>query len=343
MSRFHVQPGHFPGHYFDTTVDYIRSVQQPSGAIPWFEGGHTDPWNHIEAAMGLSIGGRRSEAELAYQWLANEQLDSGAWWARYENGQPHEDPHMETNYVAYIATGVWHHYQIYQDPAFLRDFWPVVVKAMDFIARMQAPTGEIYWAMNMVKGLGDDALVTGSSSIYKSLECAIHIAEALNEPADQWRTMRARLGEAIRTRPERFDRSWESKARFSMDWFYPVMTGVLKPSEARMRLHQRWDEFVEPGLGCRCVSDRPWVTVAESCELTMALLAAGRHRQAVELFNWLHRMRNEDGSWWTGYVFDNPEIWPLERTTWTAGATLLAADAIAQHTAGHRLFLCHRR
>jgi len=40
-------------------------------------------------------------------------------------------------------------------------------------------------------------------------------------------------------------------------------------------LQTRWSSFVEHELGCRCVSDEPWVTVAESCELTLALLAAG--------------------------------------------------------------------
>ena len=39
------------------TARYIASVQQPSGAIPWFSEGIIDPWDHVEAAMGLSIGG----------------------------------------------------------------------------------------------------------------------------------------------------------------------------------------------------------------------------------------------------------------------------------------------
>jgi hypothetical protein len=32
-------------------------------------------------------------------------------------------------------------------------------------------------------------------------------------------------------------------------------------------------------------------------------------------------------------------IWPREKTTWTAGAILLAADALTQHTAAANLFL----
>ncbi len=35
----------------------IAKVQLPSGEIPWHLGGKTDPWDHVEAAMGLTVGG----------------------------------------------------------------------------------------------------------------------------------------------------------------------------------------------------------------------------------------------------------------------------------------------
>ena len=47
------------------TVDAIAEWQLPSGMIPWFPGGHADPWNHVEAAMALTLGGRHAEAERA--------------------------------------------------------------------------------------------------------------------------------------------------------------------------------------------------------------------------------------------------------------------------------------
>ncbi len=52
-----------------TTIDAIASVQQPDGNIPWVPGGHTDPWNLVEAAMALDVGGRFAQAERAYDWL----------------------------------------------------------------------------------------------------------------------------------------------------------------------------------------------------------------------------------------------------------------------------------
>ena len=52
------------------TVDAIAAVQQPDGNIPWVEGGHTDPWNLVEAAMALDVGRRFDAAARAYAWLA---------------------------------------------------------------------------------------------------------------------------------------------------------------------------------------------------------------------------------------------------------------------------------
>ncbi|HWC10036.1 MAG TPA: methyltransferase domain-containing protein, partial [Acidimicrobiales bacterium] len=42
------------------TVGSIAAVQLGDGMIPWFPGGHADPWNHVEAAMALAVGGRRA-------------------------------------------------------------------------------------------------------------------------------------------------------------------------------------------------------------------------------------------------------------------------------------------
>ena len=338
MTRLLLSRGHFPERLLRPTVDYIKDHQDSEGAIAWFDGGHVDPWDHVEAAMGLSIGGRLDAAEQAYHWLRTRQRADGGWFAAYKNGAVSDDTRAETNFVAYVATGVWHHYLISKDQSFLRDHWPMLHAALEFVLSLQAPTGEIYWALDSRTGIDKDALVTGCSSIYKSLECGISAAEELGEDSSGWRTARARLGEALRQRPERFDRTWESKARFSMDWFYPVLTGVLAGDDAKRRLAARWDEFVEPGMGCRCVADRPWVTVAESCELALALIAAGNRRQAAEVFSWLHDYRHTDGSYWTGYVFPDEALWPEERPTWTAGAILLAADALTEATPASRLF-----
>jgi hypothetical protein len=70
----------------------------------------------------------------------------------------------------------------------------------------------------------------------------------------------------------------------------------------------------------------------------MALLAAGDHARAVEVYSWLHQWRAADGSYWTGYQWVEDLLWPDEKPTWTAGAILLAADALTHYTAASELF-----
>ena len=338
MSGLYLSRGLFPTEFLRPTVQFILETQRESGEIPWFDGGYADPWDHVEAAMGLSIGGEFDAARKAYEWLYGMQLVDGSWWASYRGEVVDNSERRETNFVAYIATGVWHHYLISEDRDFLRAMWPMVDKAIGFVLALQTEHGEIHWSVDGEGKPKEDALITGCSSIYKSLECAHNIAFTLGEERPHWLSARDRLGHALRHTPERFDRTWESKARYSMDWFYPVLSGVLPQKDARARVAARWDEFVEDGLGCRCVSDEPWVTVAESCELVMALLAAGDHARAVEVYSWLHQWRLQDGSYWTGYQMVEDLLWPDEKPTWTAGAILLAADALTEHTAAARLF-----
>ena len=339
MNNLYLNKGMFPAEYLRPTVDFILETQTEDGSIPWFTGGHLDPWDHTEGAMGLSVGGEYEAAERAYLWLKNEQLDDGSWWESYFNGVADKKERRETNFVAYVATGLWHHYLISENKDFLRQMWPVVTKAVGFVLAQQSEFGEINWAIEGDGRPKEDALITGCSSIYKSLECACNIAVTLGEDASDWAAARAALGDALRNKPERFDRTWDSKARYSMDWFYPILAGLYTPDEAKARLMKRWDEFVEHGQGVRCVSDEPWVTVAESCELTMALLAAGDRQRAMNMFSWLHQWRHESGAFWTGFQKELKILWPEEMPAWTAGAIMLAADALTEHTPAWNLFL----
>ena len=55
------------------TARSIASLQLPNGMIPWFEGGHCDPWNHVETAMALDVMGFHDEAQRAYRnWEKSE-------------------------------------------------------------------------------------------------------------------------------------------------------------------------------------------------------------------------------------------------------------------------------
>ncbi len=323
---------------FKRTSQYLLDCQQSDGSIVWDSEGKLDPWDHCESAMGLSVAGELDAAKAAYRWLQKNQLEDGSWWANYRHGQPVLEGRRETNFVAYIATGIWHYYLVSRDSDFAREMFCTVKRAIDCVLSYQSAHGEIAWAFDARGRCLDDALVTGCSSIYKSLECAINLADLLDEDAAGWSRAYHRLGEAIKHKPQRFDRSWESKARYSMDWFYPILAGIYEGEEASARLDARWDTFVRPGMGCLCVSDEPWVTVAESCELTMALVAAGRREQALELYSWLHQWTDDNGVYWTGYQYKIQEFWPVEKTSWTSAAVLLAADSLFGYTGAARLF-----
>jgi hypothetical protein len=103
-------------------------------------------------------------------------------------------------------------------------------------------------------------------------------------------------------------------------------------------MSRQWNEFVETGLGCRCVSDEPWITIAETSELILALEATGNHESATRLYQWLHQWKDDDGGYWTGYQLEEDKLWPKEKPTWTAAAVLLAGDAISDTTPASKLF-----
>ena len=105
-------PGVITSEDLQLTASTIAEWQLPNGMIPWFPGGHCDPWNHIEAAMALSCTGHLDEAESAYDWLLHTQHESGAGaggWHQYYLSDGIEDTKFDANVIAYIATGVWHH------------------------------------------------------------------------------------------------------------------------------------------------------------------------------------------------------------------------------------------
>ncbi|WP_333767669.1 prenyltransferase [Streptomyces sp. IBSBF 2435] len=336
-------PGVLTAEQAARTVDAVLAVQRPDGAIPWFPGHHLDPWDHIEAAMALDAAGEHIAAEAAYEWLVRHQDADGGWFAAYQDGDPARptDRARESNFCAYLAVGAWHHYLSTGDDAFIERIWPAVAAAVEFVLALQQPGGQIGWKREAADKGGavvTDALLTGSSSIHQALRCALAIAEHREEPQPDWELATGALGHAIRRHPERF----LDKSRYSMDWYYPVLTGALRGPRALARIEEGWPRFVVPGLGVRCVLPNPWVTGGETAELALALWAVGESDRAVRLLADMQRLRADDGLYWTGYVFDDDAMWPVERTTWTAGALLLAVAALGGDEATTAVFGAER-
>ena len=328
-------PGVISAADLAVTVDAISREQLADGMILWFPGGHSDPWNHVEAAMALDVGGRLAEAEAAYRWLERAQRDDGSWF-NYYLADGVEDYRRDTNVIAYVATGLWHHTLVTGDGRLLEELWPTVESAVGFVLDLQQEGGEIAWCREASDNApGRFALLTGSSSIYFSLRCAVAAAEFLGEERPDWELAAGRLAHAVAHRPERF----ADKDRWAMDWYYPVLCGALSGPSGRARLAERWAEFVMPGRGVRCVSDRPWVTAAETAECAMAHDAVGLRDEAMALLAWAQGLRHYDGSYWTGCVYPDEVHFPGgERSSYTSAAIVLATNALAGDGPGAGLF-----
>lgn len=315
------------------TAAWLASCVDIDGAIGWERRRHVDAWNHVECAMALTAFGQTEAADAAYGWLAANQRPDGTWPMKTTRGVV-EDSSADANQVAYVSVGVWHHWLVRGERGFVEAMWPRVRAALDWVVARQLPWGGIAWSETADGRRWSEALLAGSSSIVHALDCGVLIAGLLGESAPEWVTARERLAAAVREHETLFI----DNARYSMDWYYPILGGAVRGDAAWERLDKRWEEFVRPGLGIHCVADHPWVTGAETCELAMTLDALGDRERAMELVRSTHHLRDDDGAYWTGYVYAEGVRWPVERSTWTAAAVLLALDALAGYSGGAGIF-----
>ena len=315
------------------TAEYIARHQLRSGCIPHFEGAIADPWNHVEAAMGLDAAGHHAEARRAYAWLISVQRPDGAWASAYRDTLV-EDATLDANFTAYVAAGLWHHYLATSDRSFLERTWHVIDRAIGFVLALQTPDGAILWARDAHYEPWPLPLLTSTSCIYLSLRAAVAIAQEVGEERPEWELAADSVAAAIRDPGV----TWADKRRFSMDWYYPVLAGAIGGEPARSLLASKWSTFVVQGLGARCVSDRPWITSGETSELVLALDVAGMKDVAEEMFGWLQHLRADGGGYWMGANFPGTDVWPKQQPTWAAGSVLLAHDALERASATSGFF-----
>jgi hypothetical protein len=315
---------------FDKTIyinfaKYILSCQDSEGGIRWEPNSKLDPWDHIESAMGLDVLGFEAESKNAYNWLRAYQESDGSWLSLFHSSE--KNNLKETNFSSYIAVGMWHHFKNFNDKNFLDEFWPVLDAAIEFTLSAQSEHGDFFWAKDNKNWL-DDSLKTGCSSIYMSLLCYKKIAHEIDRRDRVSDTQINNLRDCLKNKPFRFDRNWESKERYSMDWYYPILSGAFSKSDSIELIRDKWNEFVVEGLGCKCVKEEPWVTAAESAELVLALTKIGLKNEAEKILQDTFNLIDDDGLLWTGYVFKDKKYWPVEKPSWTMGAAILAGNAI---------------
>ena len=336
-------PGVLTAAEITASAEHLASLQTGSGMIPWFPGGHCDPWNHVESAMALDVAGLHEAAAAAYDWLAATQRPDGAWHNYYvpdgDGDATVSERKIDTNVCAYVATGVLHHVLSSPDPNRRRNaldrLWPMVDAALGFVLEQRRPDGLVVWAVEEDERPWDYALLTGTCSIQHALRCGVELAALVGLDRPGWAT----AAEIMRTMVTEMPDAFEPKERWAMDWYYPVLTGAVPVHLGKARLAEGWPTFVMDGLGVRCVNDEPWVTASETAEASIAHAAIGDIDTAVDLLRWTRGHRRDDGSYWTGIVHPDGIVFPdREHSSYTAAAVILAADTICGVTPGSRLF-----
>jgi len=311
----------------------IKTNQLDSGAIPSNADLSHDPWDHIEAIMGLNFLKDKESSDSAFKWLKNNQNKDGSWYAKYSNNEPIE-LNKPTHFGPYISVAALHYYKIFSDKDKLFELWETIQSAIDFSIDLQNSNGTIPWSVDKNNQIENDFLLTGSSSILKSLECAIAISKILDlDSNEKWTKAYESLAYAVRNPEGLFDKTTD-RSRFSMDSYYPIISGVLLDYEKEKYIKKIFKDFYVEGIGVKCVVDEPWVTVAETSEFIISLVISNELEEAKKILVEVMNISDSNDIPFMGWQYVENIFWPEEKPSWTAAALILAADSIFDFSLG---------
>ena len=306
-----------------------------SGAIGWPDG-HTDAWNHVECAMALSACGLAEPARRAYEWLRAAQRPDGSWPKQIAGGRVDRSGRREQpgrlrrrRGLARVSwspgTGLRHADVADGPPMRSTSCW-----------HCSSPRGEIIW----------ERTADGAPGPLRAADRAARASTRACAARSRWPSCSASRSPTGSWRPASSGTRWPATRRRSRTRAGSRWTGTTRCSAGRSaaparprRLAAGWADVRGPrARASAACSDEPWVTGAETCELVLALDAIGDRDRALELFGEVQHLRDTDGAYWTGWQFANQAHFPAERSSWTAAAMILAADALAGATGGAALF-----
>ena len=328
----------FNKNFFLNMALYIKSVQLKSGAIPSnFDGSH-DPWDHIESIIGLNFAKEKKASQLAFLWLVNNQNSDGSWYSKYKDLKVVEK-NRPTHFGPYISVAALHYYKIFKDLKFLEILWPTIELAINFAINIQSQNGAIPWSVDKDNVVENDFLLTGCSSILKSIECGIAISKILKKQSNisVWSNSYILLSNAIKNPSGKFDKTKDRK-HFSMDWYYPIISGCLNDDEIIFYINKIYEDFYVKDIGVKCVKHEPWVTVAETCEFIISLMIAGRINEAQKILFDIVNISDEKHIPFMGWQYKENMFWPDEKPAWTSAALIISADTIYGYTDASNLF-----
>lgn len=325
--------------FFENIAKFIKSIQLESGAIPSNDDGSHDPWDHIESIMGLNFANEYESSKLAFNWLIKNQNQDGSWFSKYMDDIPIQK-NKPTHFAPYISVAALHFYKIFSDKEYLEHLWPSIESAINFSIKLQIQNGTIPWSLDKNQKIEEDFLLTGSSSILKSIECGIAISKIIKSTKnlEDWNHSYELLSKAIKNPSGKFDLLKDRK-RFSMDWYYPILSGCLNDNQKFFYVDKVFKDFYIKEMGIKCVIEEPWVTVAETCEFIICLMISGRDEDAKKLLKDVINISDINGVPYMGWQYEENIFWPLERPSWTSAALIIAADSVMGLSKGKDLFL----
>ena len=310
--------------------NWILKNQKEDGEILWDDKGKWDFWDHCECLIALSIYEEWDAFNKGLDFCLNKINQEGLVKSQYKNGVITQD-YFEAHHAPYIYLPLLQKYYIDNDLNYLSSYRSEIHQIYKGTLKFKDAEGFYHWALDK-NGLADDTLITSSCSLELSRRAYNMICVLINneEFIDQ-----EEIISPTKLKSNKFDRGGISRARFSMDSYYPILCNCGTEQDVDKLLNK----FYVKGLGIKCVEEEPWVTFAESSECIMALHKIGLSKQAKKIFNEVLKHKNSEGYFPTGYQYDLDVYWPEEDSTWTNAAIIMAADCLYDITGKEKVIL----
>jgi glucoamylase len=153
------------------------------------------PRDAVYFAWALDRAGYTGEARHFYRWCRRTQMSDGLWYQNhYTDGRRHWTG-IQVDQVAGVLWGLWQHYHLTPDRAFLVEMWPTVRRAAEYLlTRTDPEIGLVYSEQDLWEETGGYLTYTNAASV-AGLECAARAAHELGHEREhaRWRHAAARL------------------------------------------------------------------------------------------------------------------------------------------------------
>ena len=139
----------------------------------------------------------------AYDWLVGLQRLTTAPGTITTWPTASEQDKLDANTCAYVAAGVWHHYLLTRDLAFLEQTWSMVEPAIDFVLDLQTRAARSVGP----PADGTPVVVRAADRLVEHLplRCAAPSPSPRNSATNaDWELSVARLARVIATEPDAF-------------------------------------------------------------------------------------------------------------------------------------------